>query len=168
MSMGRPATDIDEQQLDAMAAALREGATNGGVAALFGVTRRTFQRWLAEGEQDAADGREATPHARLWQTYIAARGEALRDASRRTFQERPLEWLRLGPGREEWTEHVAIDAAVQVEGKQRVLVDVKAPWDLLNDPQWAESAKAAYAWLKENDLLLVDDDDDEDATQPAV
>lgn len=65
-----------------------------------GIPKSTFYHWMAVGSDPGAPDlfRE------LRDRVLASAAEARSSAEARVFRENPLAWLRLGPGRGDWTE----------------------------------------------------------------
>jgi hypothetical protein len=100
--MGRP-TVLNEQVYRKLLEALRGGAFDWVAAEAAGIHRSTFYNWLARGEQG-----EQT-WAGFAREVLRARAQARLRAEGRLLEQDPLNWLRLGPGRERrgrpgWTE----------------------------------------------------------------
>ena len=100
--MGRP-TVFNEPVFTKLLDALRRGAFDWVAAEAAGISRSTFYRGLARGE----NGEE--PFDLFAREVKRARAEARLQAEARVMERDPLSWLRLGPGRERcgqpgWTE----------------------------------------------------------------
>ena len=81
-----------------MLEALRRGAFDWVAAEAAGIHRRTFYRWMRQGET----GEE--PYRRFAEEVLRARAQARLEAEQQVRERDPLSWLRLGPGRERWGE----------------------------------------------------------------
>src|SRR5262249_29770853 len=65
-----------------------------------GISCRTFFRWMKQGEDDDAAGNLRSPFRRFWLRVREAHATARFFAEGTVLRNRPLEWLRYGPGRE--------------------------------------------------------------------
>ena len=86
-------TRLTTEIIDAIAERIRQGTFPYIAAQSVGVARSTFYDWIGRGES----GRK--PFSELLDKVREASAAARHDAESRVFQEKPLEWLRLGPGR---------------------------------------------------------------------
>jgi len=80
-----------------------------------GIPQSTFYGWMKLGEEGTK------PYSDLSDKVKTAQAEARKDAESRVFLQRPLEWLRLGPGRstpEEpgWTDVADNSVTVNLNG----------------------------------------------------
>lgn len=102
--MGRK-TRLTPDASQRICAAIRAGAFDWVAAEANGVSRRSFYDWLAWGEK----GRE--PYSQFSRDVAEARAQARLAAEIEVRRGNPLQWLRLGPGRDRkgapgWTEQV--------------------------------------------------------------
>lgn len=100
-------TRLTPEIIDAIAERIRQGTFPYIAAQSVGVARSTFYDWMGRGES----GR--TPFSELLDKVREASAAARHDAEARVFQEKPLEWLRLGPGRSKpnepgWTDTMVL------------------------------------------------------------
>jgi len=96
-------TRLTGEIIEAIADGVRRGAFPYIAAQAAGVPKSTFYDWLSRGET----GRK--PFSELLDKVQTATADARANAEARVFEEKPLEWLRLGPGRTQpgspgWTE----------------------------------------------------------------
>lgn len=90
---GRP-TVLDGQVFGKLLESLRGGAFDWVAAEGAGISRSTFYRWMARGDQ--GDGSYVVFAREVRQ----AKAQARMRAEGRVLEQNPLSWLRLGPGRE--------------------------------------------------------------------
>src|SRR5262249_4568820 len=86
-----------------------------------GVPRRVFERWLHEGEQEGAPG----PLRDFVEAIQQAQAQARLGAEVAARNERPMDWLRSGPGKQTaeatgWTGRVR---GAEHEGEASLLLD---------------------------------------------
>ncbi len=86
-------TRLTTEIIEAIADGVRRGAFPYIAAQAAGIPKSTFYGWMARGE----NGRK--PFSELRDKVRTAEAEARSDAEARVYREKPLEWLRLGPGR---------------------------------------------------------------------
>lgn len=79
-----------------IAAYIRAGGFPHVAAAAAGITRSDFERWLRKGRRAGAKPRYRAFH----ETILQATAQARLRAEAAVFKNRPLDWLRSGPGRE--------------------------------------------------------------------
>src|SRR4051812_47421503 len=94
MSHSRHLLTAEGQQT--IAAYIRAGGFPHVAAAAVGITRPRFERWLRKGRQPRAKPRYRAFH----QVILQATAQARLRAEAAVFKNRPLDWLRSGPGRE--------------------------------------------------------------------
>jgi hypothetical protein len=100
-------TRLTSEIVEAIAERVRQGAFPYVAAQSVGIPKSTFYDWMAQGEAGSR------PYSELSDKVRTAQAEARKDAETRVFREKPLEWLRLGPGRDGWTEPGKLDVTVQ-------------------------------------------------------
>ena len=108
-------TRLTHDLIEAIADRVRREAFPYIAAQSCGIPKSTFYKWMQKGE----DGRGI--YRELWDRVSSAAADTRRDAENRVFRDKPLEWLRLGPGRERVDEAGWTEAAkkVTVEGGER-------------------------------------------------
>ena len=92
---------------------IRAGAFDHTAAEVVGVNKSTYWRWLAKGKKH--------PNSVFGQFYrdvMQARATPKIIAESRVFNEQPLAWLRLGPGKADWSEQskISLDHSGSIEG----------------------------------------------------
>jgi len=105
-------TRLTPQIIDAIVERVRVGVFPYIAAQAVGIPKSTFYDWMRRGEK----GRK--PFSELLARVREAAATARSNAELRVFRDKPLEWLRLGPGREKpgepgWTES---PTTLRVEG----------------------------------------------------
>ena len=95
---------------------LRGGAFDLVAAEAAGVSRRSFYRWMALGEE----GKE--PYVTMQERVRRAKALSRVGAEMHVREKDPLSWLKMGPGRERrgepgWTQPVPAGAEVEPPGE---------------------------------------------------
>ena len=88
-------TRLTPELINRIATRIRVGVFPYVAAQSVGVPKSTFYSWMAKGK----NGEE--PFVELLDKVRKAQAGARVDAEVRVYKEKPLEWLRLGPGRTE-------------------------------------------------------------------
>lgn len=122
-------TRLNSTIADEIAKRVQVGSYPYVAAQSLGIAPSTFYAWMARGEQ----GRK--PYQELWEKVSAAQATARFSAEARVYRDNPLAWLRLGPGRGDWTDDpkrlvvqgdpenpVQVEIDHQVEGLAEMLV----------------------------------------------
>lgn len=124
-------TLLTPQVQEKIVAYIRGGSFAWVAAAAAGITQSSYFRWMMRGEEeykaweraceeqeendpDAQAPPEMSQFAAFWYAVYEARGQARVFIENKVSQERPLEWLRYGPGRhkpgeEGWTDSTKIE-----------------------------------------------------------
>jgi hypothetical protein len=117
---GRP-TSLTPEVERQVVRAIRKGVYDWVAAQAAGISRRTFYEWMRRGKRGGKrDAQFAAFRAKVEQ----ARAEARAGAEEWVRREMPLQWLRLGPGRERegapgWTQAVEAVEAREGEAEQK-------------------------------------------------
>jgi hypothetical protein len=110
-----------------IANAIRAGSWDYEAAQAAGIHRQTFRYWMDRGDQAAALAaagqsvpRADRPYLALCVAVTTARAAARVYAENRVYQENPLAWLRMGPGRHRgptepgWTDRVEVEHSGEI------------------------------------------------------
>lgn len=121
--MGRK-TLLTTELIDKIAGYIAAGAFDHVAAAAAGVSSSTFYNWLRDGEAEDADALKVE----FLQKVSEAKATARRDAEARVFTEKPLEWLRYGPGKtrhgaDGWTQETVLNVNTGADGIKLVWSD---------------------------------------------
>ena len=105
-SKGRK-TKLNSEVQKGIVEAIQKGAFDWVATQSQGIGQSTFYRWLEAGAQGNRYYWE------FWEDVQQARAQARKQAEIRVYEENPLSWLRLGPGRTRpgepgWTESLAL------------------------------------------------------------
>lgn len=150
---GRPRLVPNDALTEQVADVVRRGAFDYVAAGAAGVSKRTFDRWMARAEAADETAWKAIPDAdeeqqliavmdeadvpywRFWRACRVARAEARAGAETDVYKERKLEWLKAAgrsrPGEPGWTDHLEVTGP---EGAPLGPVAVQVTWE--ND--WRE------------------------------
>lgn len=112
-----------------------------------GISKTTYFRWLQTADQ------EGTPKIfrELRDRVYAASSEARSSAEARVFRENPQAWLRLGPGRGDWTDD---PKRLVLEGGVDHNVQIQSQADLQRELIPEETVAGALAIAEQLGLIL--------------
>jgi hypothetical protein len=143
--MSRP-IKLDGQVLQSLVSHIRRGAYDWVAAETAAISRRTFYRWLARGQQGEA------PIAAFAAAVHQARAAARAEAEEWVFANNRLAWLRLGPGRERhgelgWTSPIRspVEAAPDEEPDDEEASLFATIETALHEAGWADEVIDSYA-----------------------
>jgi hypothetical protein len=94
--MARPRYSLTPELQREIIAFIRAGGFPHVAAEAAGIPRHVFARWLERGQKSA----RALAHRALALAVLQAQAQARLHAETTVFTEKPLDWLKSGPGRE--------------------------------------------------------------------